>query len=68
MKDGRKKSLYFPRRMLDELEEQADRQDRSISWLVQQAWALAKKQVTRLTPATGIPIPARGSRTARKGG
>lgn len=35
--DKRKQSLHFPEEMLLEIQEQATRQDRSLSWIVQQA-------------------------------
>ena len=35
--DKRKQSLYFPEEMLKEIQEEANRQDRSLSWVVQQA-------------------------------
>lgn len=43
--EKRKQSLYFPGDTLAEIEAEADRQDRSISWIVQQAWRIAKPQV-----------------------
>ena len=36
--DKRKQSLYFPEDMLKEIQDEANRQDRSLSWIVQQAW------------------------------
>jgi uncharacterized small protein (TIGR04563 family) len=39
--DHRKQSLYFPEEMLVEIEREAERQDRSLSWIVQQAWKIA---------------------------
>ena len=33
--DKRKQSLYFPEEMLKEIQEEATRQDRSLSWIVQ---------------------------------
>lgn len=41
----KKQSLYFPEEMLVEIREQAERLDRSLSWIVQRAWKLARKQV-----------------------
>ena len=49
--DRRKQSLYFPTSMLDEIEAEAQRQDRSLSWIVQQAWKLARSTVTRFPSA-----------------
>lgn len=43
--DRRKQSLYFPEDMLREIQEEATRQDRSLSWVVQQAWKLARGQL-----------------------
>ena len=39
--DKRKQSLYFPEEMLVEIQNEAFRQDRSLSWIVQQAWKAA---------------------------
>lgn len=43
--DKRKQSLYFPEGMLREIKEEASRQDRSLSWVVQKAWKTARKEV-----------------------
>ena len=43
--DKRKQSLYFPVEMLEEIEFEAKRQDRSLSWIVQQAWRIARKEI-----------------------
>jgi len=45
--DKRKQSLYFPEDMLEEMQVEATRQDRSLSWIVQQAWKLAKEQIAK---------------------
>lgn len=49
--DKRKQSLYFPEDMLNEIQEEAARQDRSLSWIVQQAWNLAKERIARFPGA-----------------
>jgi uncharacterized small protein (TIGR04563 family) len=49
--DKRKQSLYFPEAMLKEITDEATRQDRSISWIVQQAWKTARKAIFS-SPAT----------------
>ncbi len=41
-KDARKQSLYFPGDMLAEMKAEAARLDRSLSWVVQRAWKVAK--------------------------
>lgn len=45
--DKRKQSLYFPEEMLKEIQEEANRQDRSLSWIVQQAWRIARAEIHR---------------------
>ena len=54
--DKRKQSLYFPEEMLKEIKEEAQRQDRSLSWIVQRAWAIAKPTLQRI-PSTTEPMP-----------
>jgi uncharacterized small protein (TIGR04563 family) len=46
--DARKQSLYFPDEMLTEIQTQAQRLDRSLSWVVQQAWKIAKTELKRI--------------------
>ena len=46
--DKRKQSLYFPEDMLREIQEEANRQDRSLSWIVQQAWKIAKQELNKV--------------------
>lgn len=41
MRGTLKRSIYFPAEMLDEIETEMQRQERTLSWLVQQAWRLA---------------------------
>jgi uncharacterized small protein (TIGR04563 family) len=43
--EKRKQSLYFPEAMLKEITDEATRQDRSISWIVQKAWKAARKSL-----------------------
>jgi uncharacterized small protein (TIGR04563 family) len=45
--DKRKQSLYFPQEMLKEIQEEALRQDRSLSWIVQQAWRISRSAIQR---------------------
>jgi len=45
--DKRKQSLYFPERMLREIQAEAVRQDRSLSWIVQQAWKIAQPMIAK---------------------
>ncbi len=46
--DKRKQSLYFPEEMLREIQEEATRQDRSLSWIMQQAWRSARAQIAKM--------------------
>ncbi len=43
--DTRKQSLYFPESMLTEIKEEGTRLSRSLSWVVQRAWKVARKEV-----------------------
>jgi uncharacterized small protein (TIGR04563 family) len=43
--DKRKQSLYFPEEMLAEIKQEATRLDRSLSWVVQQAWKVARQKL-----------------------
>jgi uncharacterized small protein (TIGR04563 family) len=45
--DKRKQSLYFPEDMLEEIKREAERQDRSLSWIVQKAWNIAKQDIAK---------------------
>lgn len=46
--DNRKQSLYFPGNMLQEMQEEAARLDRSLSWVVQRAWKLSKGEIAHI--------------------
>ena len=52
----RRQALYFPSDMLQELQGEAARQDRSISWLIQQAWKVARGELQRI-PSTTDYLP-----------
>lgn len=52
--DKRKQSLYFPEEMLKEIEHEANRQDRSMSWIVQQAWRVARGEITRFPSVNDV--------------
>ena len=59
--DKRKQSLYFPEEMLKEIQHEAQRLDRSLSWIVQQGWKFARDKL-KAVPATndepgGFPDP-----------
>jgi uncharacterized small protein (TIGR04563 family) len=44
----KKVTLYFSTNMLGETQKEAIRQDRSISWIIQAAWRLARDEIRRL--------------------
>jgi uncharacterized small protein (TIGR04563 family) len=46
--DKRKQSLYFPETMLVEMKEEAVRLNRSLSWVVQRAWKVARRDVRKM--------------------
>jgi uncharacterized small protein (TIGR04563 family) len=54
--DKRKQSLYFPERMLDELRFEAARMDRSLSWVVQKAWKVARQRVMAMPSANEVGV------------
>lgn len=53
--DKRKQSLYFPEDMLKEIQEEAARQDRSLSWIVQKAWKIARKDIQKYPAVNEFP-------------
>ena len=52
--DKRKQSLYFPESMLTEIKEEAARLDRSLSWVVQRAWKLARLEIKKLPSVNDV--------------
>ncbi len=54
--DKQKQSLYFPEDMLAEIMREANRLDRSLSWMVQHAWRLAKDEVKKF-PSVDLRVP-----------
>ena len=52
--DKRKQSLYFPEDMLNEIQMEANRQDRSLSWIVQQAWKIARSEILRFPSVNDV--------------
>ena len=63
--DKRKQSLYFPEEMLHDIAAEATRQDRSLSWIVQQAWKAARREIKSM-PSVGdfSPDPGKDGSTA----
>lgn len=54
--EKRKQSLYFPEEMLREIQNEATRQDRSLSWIMQQAWRSARTMIGAM-PGTDDYVP-----------
>jgi uncharacterized small protein (TIGR04563 family) len=57
----RKVTLYFNSAMLSETQREALRQDRSISWIIQAAWRIAREEVKKMPSAlsqNGANAPA----------
>ena len=52
--DKRKQSLYFPEAMLKEIQHEASRQDRSLSWIVQKAWKLSRHDIAKYPSVNDI--------------
>jgi uncharacterized small protein (TIGR04563 family) len=52
--DKRKQSLYFPELMLKDVQHEADRLDRSLSWVVQRCVRLGMLELKKL-PSTDEP-------------
>jgi uncharacterized small protein (TIGR04563 family) len=61
MSSGVKQSLYFPENMLEEIQKEAKRQDRSISWIVQQAWKVARGELRKIPSANDVIFESRGT-------
>jgi uncharacterized small protein (TIGR04563 family) len=51
--EKKKQSFYMSVEALEEIQAEATRQDRSMSWVMQQAWRLAREQVKKLPGAMG---------------
>lgn len=56
--DHRKQSLYFPEDMLEEIQREATRQDRSLSWIVQQAWKVARGDIRKMPSVNDVLTPS----------
>ncbi|MFO0609893.1 MAG: TIGR04563 family protein [Polyangiales bacterium] len=53
--DKRKQSLYFPESMLLEIQQEAARLDRSLSWVMQRAWKLSRADIRKLPSVNDVP-------------
>ena len=57
----KKVTLYFNSMMLAETQKEALRQDRSVSWIIQAAWRLARDEVRRMPGAHAPSARAAGT-------
>ena len=62
--DKRKQSLYFPEIMLQEIKDEAARLDRSLSWVVQRAWKLARNEIRKIPSVNDVDDDDEGSASA----
>lgn len=53
--DKRKQSLYFPESMLQEIQQEAARLDRSLSWVMQRAWKISRAEIRKLPSVNDVP-------------
>lgn len=53
--DKRKQSLYFPESMLQDIQREAARLDRSLSWIVQRCVKLGLPDIKKLPSVNEIP-------------
>jgi uncharacterized small protein (TIGR04563 family) len=60
----KKVTLYFNAAMLAETQKEALRQDRSISWIIQAAWKLAREEVKRMPTALNATTSTNGAAAA----
>lgn len=51
MSQKRKVTLYFNAAMLEETQHEAVRQDRSISWIIQASWRIARDAIKQMPGA-----------------
>jgi len=53
--DKRKQSLYFPESMLQDIQLEATRLDRSLSWIVQRCVKIGLSEIRKLPSVNDIP-------------
>jgi uncharacterized small protein (TIGR04563 family) len=56
----KKVTLYFNAAMLSETQKEALRQDRSVSWIIQAAWRIARDEIRRMPGALSTGLPSSG--------
>ena len=66
--DKRKQSLYFPETMLQEIQKEAARLDRSLSWIVQRCVKIGLADIRKLPSVNDIDGDDEAPPTAKKPG
>lgn len=51
MATKQKFTIYFPEDMLEETRHEAMRQDRTVSWILQKAWLIARRDIQHFPAA-----------------
>ena len=64
--DRRKVSLDLTAPILREVKSEAKRQHRSLSWIVQAAWKLAREKIQKYRPPLSVISTAEGEASAGK--
>ena len=64
--DKRKHNVHFSPAILEEIERAATRLDRSLSWIVQKAWKLARGEIMRVSSVGGKNARAQDVPQARE--
>ncbi len=57
--DKRKQSVYFPVDMLEEIQREALRQDRTVSWIIQRSWKVAREEILSYPSINDAAIEAK---------
>ena len=58
--DKRKQSLYFAESVLVEIQQEGARLDRSLSWVMQRAWKIARLEIRKLPSVNDVADNAPG--------
>ncbi len=59
--DKRKQSLYFPESMLQDIQHEAARLDRSLSWIVQRCVKIGLPEIRKLPSVNDVDEAAEGA-------
>ena len=54
MSTKQKLTLYFPPNLLDEARQEAQRQERTVSWILQKAWEYARQEIKKMPDANPV--------------